>query len=171
MPWLLLIGPGIALLSLIIKFFVAIGYAVTGNFAVVPRDGGEAAVGIYTLDESGRLSDDLWIHLASGERYRGAYVPVEDGTAHTLILLKDAPREAAPASPDSTPERAPAGVAPPTPSITDSAPADVVQPAGLATLASDRGHVMRCEFAYDERARIGFGVCSSSDGKTYDVRL
>jgi len=164
MPWLLLIGPGIALLSLLIKFFVAIGYAVTGNFAVVPRSGGDAAVGIYSLDESGRLNDDLWIHLANGERFRGAYVPYDDGGAHTLILMKekaDSPATDEPASSSATD----------LPCFGLDRLARDAAPAGLALLASDRGRVMRCEFAYDPHVRSGFGVCGTDDGETYDVKL
>jgi hypothetical protein len=164
MPWLLLIGPGIALLSLLIKFFVAIGYAVTGNFAVVPRSGGDTAVGIYSLDESGHLTDDLWIHLANGERFRGAYVPFGNDGAHTLILMK----EKAVDPPDD--ERRTSSEAE-LPCFGLDRLASGAEPAGLAVLASDRGRVMRCEFAYDPSARSGFGVCGTDDGETYDVRL
>ena len=69
----LLIKPLFSLFAYILKLFVALGYVITGNFAMLPADGGPPARAAVVLHEDGRGT--MTVTLADGRRFRGPLFP------------------------------------------------------------------------------------------------
>jgi len=153
---MLLIGPAMAVGMFIIKMFVAAGFWVSNQFALLPHDGTRPGVAVYAraerpeeADQTAR-HDQLLVRLSSGETFRGDLV-----AADALDAAVDTPDWGA-----------------------IWAAAEAVAPTGdsagppplLATLTSESGQSMVCSLYGAPGHPIG-GTCLTAKGARFDLRL
>jgi len=82
-PFMLLIGPAMTVGMFIVKMFVAAGFWVSNQFALLPHEPGqgEAGVAVYARSQSADRPDELVVRLDSGEIFRGPVSELEARTA------------------------------------------------------------------------------------------
>jgi len=79
----LLIKPLFSLFAYILKLFVAIGYAITANSAMLPADGGAPAQAAVVVQEDSRAT--MTVTLADGRRFRGLLLPCRPSGADAAL--------------------------------------------------------------------------------------
>ncbi|RMF23939.1 MAG: hypothetical protein D6760_04405 [Deltaproteobacteria bacterium] len=69
----LLIKPLISVFAYILKLFVALGYVITGNFAMLPADGAAPARATVVVENQSRPT--MTVTLADGRKFNGTLRP------------------------------------------------------------------------------------------------
>jgi hypothetical protein len=146
-PFMLLIGPAMTVGMFIVKMFVAAGFWVSNQFALLPHqhDREQAGVAVYARSQSQDRPDELIVRLDSGRVFRGPVAELEARVAHntpgwgTLFAY-------GPTSPSAGSRL-------------------------LAVELTDRnGGRMLCRL-YDEAEGPAAGKCESESGATFDLTL